>query len=104
MALKGMAEAVVLTGTTGLQPEKFFDLILETLFGCRGYEMYSSKIVRGDYEPRFRMDLGLKDLRLAVAAGQNSGRSLPLCKRCTAGVAAGVGSKDWSAVAEYTLR
>jgi 3-hydroxyisobutyrate dehydrogenase-like beta-hydroxyacid dehydrogenase len=108
MAIEAMAEATVLTGSTGLAPEAFFDLILETLFGCRVYRLYSAKMVSGDFKAGFTMNLGLKDLGLAVAASQKAGRTLPLLDavraRMAEAIEAGMGDKDWSAIADYTLR
>lgn len=108
MAIEAMAEAVVLTGTAGLAPERFFELILETLFGSRVYEMYSAKILSGDFEPGFRMDLRLKDLHPAVVATEKADPNLPLLHamhdRMAEAINAGMRDKDWSAVAEYTRR
>ncbi|HEX3348149.1 MAG TPA: NAD(P)-dependent oxidoreductase, partial [Acetobacteraceae bacterium] len=108
MAIEAMAEAVVLTGSNGLRPEPFFDLMLHTLFGAAAYETYSAKIAKGDFEPGFRMQLGLKDLGLAAAAAEQAGKRLPqldaVRARMIEAVAAGMGEKDWSAVADYTLR
>lgn len=82
------------------------DLILQTLFGGRVHENCGAKIMKGDFEAGFRMQLGLKDLGLA-AAGENSGRCLPLLDavrgRMAEAVEAGMGDRDWSAIAEYTL-
>ena len=107
MAIEAMAEAVVLTESNGLAPEPFFDLILNTLFAGRSYETYSAKIMNGDFEPGFRMQLGLKDLRLATAAGEKSGKNLPMLDavrgRMSEAVEAGMGDKDWSGIADYTL-
>lgn len=107
MAIEAMAEAVVLTGGNGLAPEPFFDLMLQTLFGGRVYETYSAKIMKGDFEAGFRMQLGLKDLGLAAAAGEKSGKCLPLLDavraRMAEAVEAGMGDKDWSGIADYTL-
>ena len=108
MAIEAMAEAAVLTGESGLAPEAFFDLVLGTLFGgSRTYETYSAKIINGDFEPGFRMELGLKDLRLATAAAEESGNSLPMLDavrtRMADAVGAGLGNKDWSGIADYTL-
>ena len=100
-------EAVVLTGENGLAPQAFFDLILETLFGCPAYRTYSAKIASGDFEAGFTMNLGLKDLRLAAAAAANSGRTLPVLDavraRMAEAVDSGMGDRDWSAIADYTL-
>jgi 3-hydroxyisobutyrate dehydrogenase-like beta-hydroxyacid dehydrogenase len=107
MAIEAMAEAVVLTGSTGLMPEAFFDLILRTPFGCPVYRSYSARIVSGDFDAGFTMNLGLKDLRLATAAAENTGRTLPLLDavraRMAEAVEAGMGDRDWSAIADYTL-
>lgn len=106
LAIEAMAEGVVLTGSTGLAPAAFLELMTQTLFGGRSYETYSAKIVRGDYEPGFRLHLGLKDIRLAAAAAETAGRRLPLLDalrtRMTDAVAAGLGDRDWSAIAAFT--
>lgn len=107
MAIEAMAEAVVLTESAGLERETFFDLILNTLFGSRSYESYSSHIATEAYEPGFKARLGLKDLRLAAALAEGTGRSLPMLDavraRMAATVDAGMGDKDWSAMADFTI-
>ena len=104
MAIEAMAEAIALTNRHGLAPEAFFDLILNTLFAGRSYQTYSEKIMRGDFEAGFRAALGLKDLGLARAA---AGVRLPMLDavhaRMTEAVSAGLGDKDWSIMADYTL-
>lgn len=77
------------------KPEAFRGLILETLFGCRAYRLYSAKVVNGDFEPGFTMNLGLKSLGLAAAASQTLGRTLPCSMRVPARMAK-------AARAEYT--
>ena len=69
------------------KPEAFRGLILETLFGCRAYRLYSAKVVNGDFEPGFTMNLGLKNLGLAAAASQTLGRTLPCSMRVPARMA-----------------
>jgi 3-hydroxyisobutyrate dehydrogenase-like beta-hydroxyacid dehydrogenase len=107
MAIEAIAEAVALTGGYGVEPRSFLDLMLQTLFGCRVYETYGAKMIKGDFEPGFRMQLGLKDLRLATAAAEKSRQRLPLLDavrtRMTEALDAGMGEKDWSAIADYTL-
>ena len=105
MAIEAMAEAAVLTEANGLPRADFFALVLGTLFGGRSYESYSAKIAKDDYEPGFKAHLGLKDLRLATVA---AGRPLPMLDavrtRMGEAVDAGGGDKDWSVMADYTLR
>ncbi len=108
MAIEGMAEAAVLTEANGLPRAAFFELILGTLFGGRAYESYSANIAKESYEPGFKAKLGLKDLRLATAAATDAGRRLPMLDavqgRLGEAVDAGLGEKDWSIMADYTLR
>jgi 3-hydroxyisobutyrate dehydrogenase-like beta-hydroxyacid dehydrogenase len=106
MALEAMGEAAVITETHGVDPAAFFEIMAETLFGARAYTNYMPKIVSGDFEPGFKMKLGLKDLRLAEAARAPSGLTLPMLDavrgQMTAAVEAGLGDRDWSAVTGFT--
>ena len=109
MAIEAMAEAAALAGSNGVAPEAFFGLMLQTQFGgSRAYENYGAKIVGQDFEAGFRMLLGLKDLGLAVEAAEGAGKRLPMLGAVRAQMAeavrAGMGEKDWSAVAAYTLQ
>jgi len=107
-AIEAMAEALVLVGDNGVTTDAFFELMLGTLFGGRIYETYSASIAAGNYEPGFRMQLGLKDLRLATEAAETAGKRLPMLDtvstRMSEAVDAGMGEKDWSAIAEVLLR
>ncbi|MHC1479864.1 NAD(P)-dependent oxidoreductase [Frateuria aurantia] len=108
MAIEAMAEAVTLTEPHGVQREDFFELILNTLFGSRSYQVYSTQMLQGTYQPGFKASLGLKDLRLAREVASALGRSLPMLDAVHAqmagAVAAGGAERDWSIMAEYTLR
>ena len=105
MAIEAMAEATLLSEGNGVAPKAFFELVLEALFGCRVYQSYSAKIVAEEYSPGFKMSLGLKDLRLATEAAERAGKRLPMLEtvrdQMTEAVHAGLGDKDWSAVAEF---
>ena len=108
MAIEAMAEAAVLTEANGLPRTAFFELILGTLFGGRAYETYSANIAKETYEPGFKARLGLKDLRLATEAAEDAGHRLPMLdavrERLSEAVNAGLGDKDWSIMADYTLK
>ncbi|QCR38678.1 NAD(P)-dependent oxidoreductase [Nissabacter sp. SGAir0207] len=108
MAIEAMAEAVVLTEANGLDRERFFDLILNTLFGSRSYQIYSRNIAANVYEPGFKASLGLKDLRLAKQAAEASRAELPMLQavhqQMHKAVDAGGGNRDWSVMADYTIR
>jgi 3-hydroxyisobutyrate dehydrogenase-like beta-hydroxyacid dehydrogenase len=61
--------------------------------------------VAEEYSPGFKMALGLKDLRLAGEAAERAGKKLPILEatrnQMTEAVHAGLGEKDWSALADY---
>ncbi len=108
-AIEGMAEAVALTEANGLERARFFELMLGTLFGSRAYQVYSEIIAAERYEPAgFKATLGLKDLRLASEAAQEAGAALPMLQAVYAqmgkAVQAGMGDRDWSSMADYTLK
>ncbi len=107
MAIEAMAEAVVLTEANGLARDRFFELILGTLFGSRSYQVYSANIAKDAYQPGFKATLGLKDLRLAKEAAAEADRILPMLDavhgQMRKTVEAGLGDQDWSAMAKLTL-
>ncbi len=107
MAIEAMAEAVVLTEDNGVTRERFFDVILGTLFGSRSYQVYSANIAQEQYESGFKATLGLKDLRLATEAAAEGKGDLPMLaavyRRMQETVDAGNGNRDWSAMAEFTI-
>jgi 3-hydroxyisobutyrate dehydrogenase-like beta-hydroxyacid dehydrogenase len=108
MAIGAMSEATLLAEGNGVAPKAFFELVLESLFGCRVYQSYSAKIVAEEYSPGFKMSLGLKDLRLASEAAERAGKRLPILEtvrdQMTEAVHAGLGDKDWSALADFMRR
>lgn len=107
MAIEAIAEGVAITEAQGVDRKAFLDLMTQTLFGYRAYENYGGKVLANDYEPGFRLDLGLKDLRLATEAGKASGKTLPMLdtvrSQMSAASDAGMGDRDWSALADHIL-
>jgi 3-hydroxyisobutyrate dehydrogenase-like beta-hydroxyacid dehydrogenase len=108
MAIEAMSEASVIAGSNKVPIAGFLELMTQTLFGGRVYEGYGPKIAKGDFEPGFRMKLGLKDLRLATQAAAKSGQTLPMLDavrdQMSKAVESGMGEKDWAAVSDRMLR
>ncbi|WP_427183379.1 NAD(P)-dependent oxidoreductase [Bordetella bronchialis] len=108
MAIEAMAEAVSLTDAHGVRRADFFELILGTLFGSRSYQVYSALIEQGKYEPGFKASLGLKDLRLAREAARGLQGPLPMLaavhEQMRLAVEDGGADRDWSIMADFTLR
>lgn len=108
MSIEAMAEAVALTDVNGVPRSDFFELILGTLFGGRSYQVYSQLIAEGEYVPGFKATLGLKDLNLATEAATQLAAPLPMLsavhQQMSRAIEAGGGERDWSIMADYTLR
>lgn len=102
-AIEALAEASHLTERHGLSAQAFIEVVTQTLFACPSYQRYGLNIVNGRYEPGFKLYLGLKDVDLALAAGQAQGLSLPAAsavrRRMAAALERGLGSQDWSVLA-----
>lgn len=108
MAIEALAEGVAITEAHGLPRAAFVELMTQTLFGGRAYENYGGKIVAEDYDMGFRLALGLKDLRLAGEAADAFVAPLPMLEAVRARMeeadCAGMSDRDWTAMADFTLR
>jgi 3-hydroxyisobutyrate dehydrogenase-like beta-hydroxyacid dehydrogenase len=104
LAIEAMSEASALTESHGLAAADFLDIITNTIMASPSYQRYGGFIGSRKYEPGFKLTLGLKDVRLALAAADATGTALPSAKvvreRMELAVERGMGAKDWSVVAE----
>ena len=105
LAIEAMAEATTLTESYGVSSADFLDIVTNTLFASPSYKSYGAQIAENRYEPAaFKLRLGLKDVRLALAAAQAKGAPLPSADLVRGfleqAVADGAGEKDWAALAE----
>lgn len=108
-AIEAMAEATALGAGYGIAAKTMLDIYTNTLFACRAYQSYAPQIAERRYEPAgFKLSLGLKDVRLAIAAGDTVHVALPfgsaLRDTMMEAIAAGDGDKDWSSLAETARR
>jgi 3-hydroxyisobutyrate dehydrogenase-like beta-hydroxyacid dehydrogenase len=104
-----MGEAVALVRKSGMDPHRFLDIMTGSLFQAPLYETYASIIADEKYEPAgFKMTLGLKDIRLALAAADAKSVPMPVASvvrdHFLAGVAQGNGDMDWSGLARLAAR
>jgi 3-hydroxyisobutyrate dehydrogenase-like beta-hydroxyacid dehydrogenase len=97
------AEALELVRKAGLDPGQILDVLTRSAGTSRMLELRGPLIVRQDYPPQMKLDLFLKDLRLILEAGADSGAALPLTalarRLYEAAAAAGLGGQDLAAVA-----
>lgn len=108
-AIEAMAEAVTLAERYEVEPAKLMELITGTLFSAPVYATYGALILKGEFLPaNFKLTLGLKDMRLALAAGEASGVPLPFASivrdNFVDAIGHGDADKDWSAVALVARR
>lgn len=107
-AIEAMAEATTLGKAHGIEAAAMLDVYTSTIFACRVYQSYGASIAERRFEPPgFKLELGLKDVRLALQAGDEANVPLPfgsaLRDAMIGAVAAGDGEKDWSALSDIAL-
>jgi 3-hydroxyisobutyrate dehydrogenase-like beta-hydroxyacid dehydrogenase len=101
--IESLGEAMALVAKAGVDKQQYVDLLTSTLFGAPVYATYGGLIAREEFEPAgFAATLGLKDVRLALAAGDELRVPLPVASllrdRFLTLLAIGGENLDWSAV------
>jgi 3-hydroxyisobutyrate dehydrogenase-like beta-hydroxyacid dehydrogenase len=108
-AIECMGEAVVMAERYGVRPAALLEILGNTLFAAPVYRNYGKLIAERRYEPAgFRLELGLKDVRLALAAGETARTPMPVASllrdHFLEAIAQGDGGRDWAALAEVARR
>jgi len=103
-AIECLGEAFALVRKYGVDPKTYLEVLTGSLFNAPVYEIYGGLIAEGKYEPvGFRMALGLKDARLALAAADSAAVPMPVASlvrdRLLSGVARGMQDTDWCSIA-----
>jgi 3-hydroxyisobutyrate dehydrogenase-like beta-hydroxyacid dehydrogenase len=103
--LEALGEAFALMRKSGVNPAQFLEIVNGSLLKSPVYEYYGKILVEEKFQPAgFKMHLGLKDVRLILAAGEEASVPLPLASlirdHLISGIARGYGELDWSAVAK----
>lgn len=103
--LESLSEAMALVGKAGVDPHEYLDFLTSTLFAAPVYKTYGQIIAGKKFQPAgFTAPLGLKDVRLTLAAGEQFRVPLPLASlirdRFLALLARGGDSLDWSAISQ----
>jgi 3-hydroxyisobutyrate dehydrogenase-like beta-hydroxyacid dehydrogenase len=108
-AVETMAEAFALVRKYGVDPQVFYDVMTEGLFAAPAYKVYGKLIVDSSYDkPGFTVKLGLKDIKLALAAAELVGVPLPsgsvVRDRLVGAIGHGDGDKDWAVLGREAAR
>jgi 3-hydroxyisobutyrate dehydrogenase-like beta-hydroxyacid dehydrogenase len=78
-AIESMGEAAALAAGYGVEPRELFELVGQSLFPGPVYQGYGRLIADGRFEPAgFKARLGLKDVRLALAAAEAVTTPMPV--------------------------
>lgn len=102
--LEALGEAFALLRKSGIEPARFLEIVGGDVFQSPLYENYGRMIAEQRYEPAgFKLRLGLKDVRLVLAAADERDAPMPfasvLADNLRGAVATGMGDQDWSALA-----
>ena len=102
--IESLAEAFALVRKYGVDPHQFLDLLTNSLFAAPVYKTYGKLIADDEYGTvGFRLKLGLKDVRLTLAAGEAAAVPLPLASlvrdHLLAAMAQGLQNMDWAVFA-----
>ncbi|CAM4158218.1 3-hydroxyisobutyrate dehydrogenase and related beta-hydroxyacid dehydrogenases [Bordetella tumbae] len=108
-AIGTMGEAVALVQGHDVAKTEFLDLITSTVFAAPVYQGYGGAIAQDRYEPAgFKLSLGLKDVRLTLAAGEGANVPLPIASALRdthiESLAHGEGHLDWAALSRTAAR
>jgi 2-hydroxy-3-oxopropionate reductase len=78
ITIAGVSEALALGAKAGVDPAKIVEVLSGGLARCGVLENRGARMIDGDFAPGFRSRLHYKDMRIAVASGQDYGVPLPL--------------------------
>jgi 3-hydroxyisobutyrate dehydrogenase-like beta-hydroxyacid dehydrogenase len=107
--IESLGEVLALAGKAGIDRAAYVDMLTSTLFAAPVYKTYGGLIVEEKFEPAgFAAPLGLKDVKLALAAADELRVPLPigslLRDRFLALLAQGGERLDWSAAGSLAAR
>ncbi|MBU9763160.1 NAD(P)-dependent oxidoreductase [Mycobacterium sp. TNTM28] len=101
--IESLGEAMALVSKAGVDKQQYLELLTSTLFDAPVYRTYGGLLAREQFSPAgFAATLGLKDVKLALSAGDELQVPLPVASllrdRFLTLLATGGSDLDWSAV------
>lgn len=107
--IESLGETMALTSKAGIDKHAFLEILTSTLFSAPIYKTYGNLIADEKFKPAgFAAPLGLKDIRLALAAGEDLRVPLPIASllrdRFLTLLAQGGDDLDWSAVGSLAAK
>lgn len=107
--LESLGEAYALMRKSDVDPALFLEILNGSLFQSPVLENYGKIVAEQHYEPAgFKMRLGLKDVRLVLAAAEETATPMPFASvihdNFLTGMAQGMADVDWSAIARVAAQ
>ncbi len=102
--IESLGEACALTRSYGIAPTQLIEILTGSIFPAPVYKIYGGIIANETFEPPgFTLRLGLKDIRLALAAADDKEIALPLASllrdNYLKALTKGYENLDWAALA-----
>jgi 3-hydroxyisobutyrate dehydrogenase-like beta-hydroxyacid dehydrogenase len=106
--IESLGEAYATLRKAGVAPEAFLEII-NSLMASRILALYGRIIAQEQFEPAgFALKLGLKDVRLVLAAAEECAAPMPLASlvhdHLLSALAQGQGEMDWSSMTQVIAR
>jgi 3-hydroxyisobutyrate dehydrogenase-like beta-hydroxyacid dehydrogenase len=103
--IESLGEAFALVQKSGVDPETFLDILTNTSMNCPAYKNYGRFILDKPAQATFPLKLGLKDVELALRAGQDTAVPLPLAallrEQHQEAIAHGYADREWASLGNY---
>ena len=103
--IESLGEAIALTRKYGIAPHAYVEFLTNSLFAAPVYKTYGGLIADEKYSPAgFKLRLGLKDVRLALAAAEAVDTPMPFASvvrdHMLTAIGRGMEDMDWSSTAK----
>src|SRR5256884_4617699 len=107
--IESLAEAFSLVRKSGVDPNKFLEVLTGSLFSAPVVINYGGMIAANHFEPvGFKLPLGFKDNRLVLAAAEEAAVPMPMARlvhdRLVGAIAQGLTEADWTAIARISFQ
>jgi len=105
--IESLGEAYALLRKSGVEPEKFLEIMTSTLFAAPVYKTYGNLIAKEQFLPAgFKLPLGLKDVSLVLAAAAEARAPMPVASlvrdHILAAIARNGEDLDWSSFSKIS--
>lgn len=106
--IEALGEACALTARHGVSAAQFVEVLTNSVFQVPAYKIYGGLIASGQFEPPgFPLRLGLKDIRLALAAADAKDVAMPVASlvrdHYLKALTRGYADLDWAALALVSM-